>query len=213
MRFPIAPQSPNRKTLAWLLASYARDGLARVEATGDAESLEAVRSALEEALGIRFEGEKGARFFRSTLVQTLFYGIFSAWVLWARQSPSPTGNFDWRTAVWHLRVPVLRALFQQTFRSRSAATAGPRGGAGTGHPPRSTGWTGPPSLPASTRARLYPISTSRSSRPSIPSLRKQLGVWYTPTDVVRYMVARVDKALKDDLGIADGLAGRECLRA
>ena len=101
------------RDLAWLLASYARDGLARVEAAGDAESLKAVRSALEEALGIRFEGEKGARFFRSTLVQTLFYGVFSAWVLWARQSPSPTGGFDWHTAVWHLRAPVLRALFQQ----------------------------------------------------------------------------------------------------
>ena len=99
--------------LAWLLASYARDGLARVEAAGDAPSLAAVRSALEEALGIRFEGESGARFFRSTLVQTLFYGVFSAWVLWARQLPSATGPFDWRTAVWHLRAPVLQALFQQ----------------------------------------------------------------------------------------------------
>ena len=40
-----------------------------------------------------------------------------------------------------------------------------------------------------------------------PQLRKQLGVWYTPPEVVRYMVARVDRALKDDLGIEDGLAG------
>ena len=39
-----------------------------------------------------------------------------------------------------------------------------------------------------------------------PQLRKQLGVWYTPAEVVRYMVARVDKALKDDLGIPEGLA-------
>ena len=39
-----------------------------------------------------------------------------------------------------------------------------------------------------------------------PDLRKQLGVWYTPAEVVRYMVARVDKALKNDLGIPDGLA-------
>ena len=39
-----------------------------------------------------------------------------------------------------------------------------------------------------------------------PALRKQLGVWYTPAEVVRYMVARVDRALKDDMGIADGLA-------
>ena len=112
------------KDLAWLLASYARDGLARVEAAGDAPSLTAVRSALEEALGVRFEGEKGARFFHSTLVQTLFYGIFSAWVLWSRTDTasedrplfsggSGPARFDWRTAVWHLRAPVLRALFQQ----------------------------------------------------------------------------------------------------
>ena len=72
-----------------------------------------MRSALEEALGVRFEGERGAAFFRSTLVQTLFYAVFSAWVLWARQTPAPNGPFDWRTAVWHLRASVLRALFQQ----------------------------------------------------------------------------------------------------
>ena len=39
-----------------------------------------------------------------------------------------------------------------------------------------------------------------------PDLRKKLGVWYTPPEVVRYMVSRVDRALKDDLGIVDGLA-------
>ena len=82
------------KDLAWLLASYARDGLARVEAAGDAPSLAAVRSALEQALGVRFEGERGAAFFRSTLVQTLFYGVFSAWVLWARQMPPSTGSIQ-----------------------------------------------------------------------------------------------------------------------
>ena len=43
------------KDLAWLLASYARDGLARVEAAGGAPQLAAVRLALENALGIRFE--------------------------------------------------------------------------------------------------------------------------------------------------------------
>ena len=97
------------KDVAWLLASYARDGLARVEAAGDASALAVVRQALEDALGVRFEGEKGARFFHSTLVQTLFYGVFSAWVLWARAgagsgggappSGADTAKFDWRTAV------------------------------------------------------------------------------------------------------------------
>ncbi len=39
-----------------------------------------------------------------------------------------------------------------------------------------------------------------------PDVRKQLGVWYTPPEVVDYMVARVDAALREELGVADGLA-------
>ena len=88
------------RDVAWLLASYARDGLARVERAGDnAPSLATLRSALEESLGVRFEGQRGAAFFRSTLVQTLFYGVFSAWALWARQSPPPTTPFNWHEAI------------------------------------------------------------------------------------------------------------------
>ena len=193
------------KDLAWLLASYARDGLARVETAGDSRSLEAVRSALEEALGIRFEGEKGARFFHSTLVQTLFYGVFSAWVLWARQSPSPTGGFDWHTAVWHLRAPVLRALFQQLSdpgRLQPLDLV------------EVLDWTSA-ALDRVDRPAFFARFNEGEAVPYFyepflaafdPGLRKQLGVWYTPTEVVRYMVARVDKALKDDLGISDGLA-------
>jgi predicted helicase len=39
-----------------------------------------------------------------------------------------------------------------------------------------------------------------------PDLRKELGVWYTPPEVVRYMVMRVHRALQDDLGLPLGLA-------
>ena len=193
------------KDLAWLLASYARDGLARVQAAGDAPSLAAVRSALEEALGVRFEGKKGVRFFHSTLVQTLFYGIFSAWVLWARQRPVPTGRFDWRTAVWHLRAPVLRALFQQLSDPGRLQPLGLV---------EVLDWTAA-ALDRVDRPAFFARFNEGEAVPYFyepfleafdPALRKQLGVWYTPTEVVRYMVARVDKALKDDLGIADGLA-------
>jgi len=45
---------------------------------------------------MKFTGEKGEHFFRSTLIQTLFYGIFSAWVLWHRESPDRTDPFNWR---------------------------------------------------------------------------------------------------------------------
>ena len=62
---------------------------------------------------MKFEGDRSAAFFRSTLVQTLFYGIFPAWVLWALQSPSPKGPFNWHDAVWHLRPPGDPGLFQK----------------------------------------------------------------------------------------------------
>ena len=193
------------KDLAWLLASYARDGLARVEAADDSPALAAVRSALEEALGVRFEGEKGARFFHSTLVQTLFYGIFSAWVLWARQSSAPASSFDWRTAVWHLRAPVLRALFQQLSDPGRLQPLGLV---------EVLDWTAA-ALDRVDRPAFFARFSEGEAVPYFyepfleafdPALRKQLGVWYTPIEVVRYMVARVDKALKDDLGIPDGLA-------
>ncbi len=191
--------------LAWLLASYARDGLARVEAAGDAPSLGAVRSALEEALGVRFEGDKGARFFHSTLVQTLFYGVFSAWVLWARQRPSPTGKFNWHESVWHLRAPVLQALFQQLSQPGRLQPLGLV---------EILDWTAA-ALDRVDRTAFFARFNEGEAVPYFyepflqefdPALRKQLGVWYTPTEVVRYMVARVDKALKDDLYIPDGLA-------
>jgi hypothetical protein len=62
----------NPKDVAFFLASYARDARARVEGAGNLPALAAIRTALEEALGMKFEAEKGEHFFRSTLVQTLF---------------------------------------------------------------------------------------------------------------------------------------------
>ena len=192
------------RDLAWLLASHARDALARVEAAGDAPSLAAVRAALEEALGVRFEGERGARFFRSTLVQTLFYGVFSAWVLWARQAPRPD-RFDWRTAVWYLRVPVLRTLFQQISDPGRLQPLGLV---------EVLDWTSTALDRVDGDAFFARFNEGEAVtyfyEPFLeafdPELRKQLGVWYTPAEVVRYMVARVDKALQNDLGIDDGLA-------
>ena len=39
-----------------------------------------------------------------------------------------------------------------------------------------------------------------------PELRKELGVWYTPEEIVQYQVERVDAVLRAELGLADGLA-------
>ena len=194
------------RNVAWLLASYARDGLARVERAGDATSLTTLRQALEDSLGVKFEGDRGAAFFRSTLVQTLFYGVFSAWVLWSRQTPPPSGAFDWHGAVWHLRAPVLRGLFQQLSDPGKLQPLGLV---------EVLDWTGS-ALNRVERDAFFARFGEGEAVPYFyepflqafdPDLRKQLGVWYTPAEVVRYMVARVDQALKDDLGIPDGLAG------
>ncbi len=194
------------KDLAWLLASYARDGLSRVEridAGGDA--LAALRGALEEGLGVRFEGERGTRFFHSTLVQTLFYGVFSAWVLWARQPTRQTDAFNWREAVWHLRAPVLAALFQEVAAPNRLQLF---------DLVEVLDWTAA-ALDRVDREAFFARFNEGEAVPYFyepfleafdPALRKQLGVWYTPNEVVRYMIARVDKALKDDLEIAEGLA-------
>ena len=203
------------KDLAWLLASYARDGLARIESAGNTTALVTVREALEESLGVQFKGEKGERFFHSTLVQTLFYGLFSAWVLWSRventisrpllEVAESTARFRWREAVWHLRVPVLQALFQQLTQPGRLQPLGLV---------EVLDWT-EAALNRVNRNLFFGRFAEGEAVPYFyepflaefdPKLRKQLGVWYTPIEVVRYMVARVDRALKDDLGIAEGLA-------
>ena len=191
--------------VAAILASYARDALTRVEST-DLPALTNVRAALEEALGVTFEGRKGDHFFRSTLVQTLFYGIFSAWVLWSKgQRPDDTGvRFDWRAAGWTLNVPVIGFLFDQVAS------------------PRRLGsllldvltWAGDV-LNRIDRTTFFERFQEEHAvqyfyEPFLqefdPELRRELGVWYTPTEIVRYMVQRVDTALREELGIATGPA-------
>jgi hypothetical protein len=193
------------RDVAWFLASYARDALARVDAAGDLPALKTVRSALEDALGITFDEEKGDHFFRSTLVQTLFYGLFSAWVIWARATPRNPPRFDWRSAGWSLHVPFIQTLFQQLTAPQHIKQL---------DLVEVLDWTGNTLNRIDVAEFLTRFDQGEAVQyfyePFLeafdPKLRKQFGVWYTPAEIVEYMVARVDRALKDELGIADGLA-------
>lgn len=193
------------KDVAWFLASYARDALQRVDEAGNLPALANVRTSLEQALGVTFEADKGDHFFRSTLVQTLFYGVFSAWVLWAREVPRSSPKFDWKLATWHLKVPFIRTLFQQIASPTHL------------QPLRLVevlDWTAATLNRVDTAEFFKRFNDADAVQffyePFLeafdPELRKDLGVWYTPNEVVTYMVARVDKALRDDLDIEDGLA-------
>jgi hypothetical protein len=218
--------------VAWVLAYYAREAKARIEIQSELPALANIRHALEQALGLKFEGDKGEHFFRSSLVQTLFYGIFSAWVLWSKEQANkkegtrkkginenrvphvspplrdvgePTTKFDWRLAQWSLRVPMIRVLFEQI------ATPGHLGQLDL---IEVLDWTAS-ALNRVDRTEFFSRFQEHEAvqyfyEPFLeafdPELRKELGVWYTPIEIVKYMVARVHTVLREELNLEDGLA-------
>lgn len=205
-------------------------------ARAEVDALANIKTMLEEALGLKFEGEKGDHFFRSTLVQTLFYGIFSAWVLWSKErkiAPNgttaahasrstghlaepavtyrtpmkrgPVSAFDWRLTQYYLRVPVLRKLFHEIADPGMLEAL---------KLSEVLEW----SAAALNRVQSSEFFSKFEEEHAVqyfyepfleafdPELRKELGVWYTPREIVEYMVARVDTVLRTELDIADGLA-------
>jgi hypothetical protein len=191
--------------LAWFLAAYARAALKRVENAGDMQTLATLRSALEEALGLRFEGENGDHFFRSALVQTLFYGVFASWVFWSEQQPEQTANrFTWRQAQYTLSVPMVRVLFQQLATPAYLPVG----------LDEILDWTDDVFARIDRKLFFQRFEAAEAVQyfyePFLqaydPELRRELGVWYTPSEVVHYMVDRVDQALRAQLGLPLGLA-------
>jgi hypothetical protein len=190
--------------LAAFLASYAREARARIE-IAPMGTLEPVKKALSEALGIHFEGEKGIHFFQSTLIQTLFYGIFSAWVLWHEEHPKSGDRFQWRLASQHLGLPILRTLFNNVADSRKIRALDLE---------EVLDW----SEECLTRVDRASFFTHYNMGDAVqyfyepflaefdPELRKAFGVWYTPPEIVRYMVSSVDAALRENFNLPDGLA-------
>jgi len=192
--------------LAWFLASYAREALARINGKRF-PSLDSVRKGLEEALGVCFEGPKGDHFFHSTLVQTLFYGMFSAWVIWCRGAAgrAAKARFNWHETGWLLRVPMIKALFMDVAQPQRLEGPGLD---------EVLGWAAGALNRVERKAFFERFEEEHAVQyfyePFLeafdPDLRKELGVWYTPPEIVKYMVARVDTVLREELGIADGLA-------
>jgi hypothetical protein len=195
--------------LAWFLASYAREARARVEAAADFPGLALLRKGLEETLGMKFEGDKGEHFFRATLVQTIFYGIFSSWVIWARdQGGHAGGPFDWHSAAWNLNVPMIAGLFEQIATPQRLKPLGVD---------EVLDWAAM-ALNRVDRAAFFCRFEQEHAvqyfyEPFLkaydPDLRKELGVWFTPPEIVRYQVERVDRVLREELGLADGLADEQ----
>src|SRR5262249_40085216 len=95
--------------LAKVLARQARDAK-----DGLPEDLRPVKPLLDDyrqALGLAFDidDERGGRFFRSSLVQTAFYSLFAAWVLWDKTADKKA-RFEIDDAHAYLPIPFLDAL-------------------------------------------------------------------------------------------------------
>ncbi|MCW8306610.1 N-6 DNA methylase [Acidiphilium sp. PA] len=189
--------------LAFFLASYARDSLALLDERAALPALASLRQSMEQTLELSFDAKEGEHLFRSTLVQTLFYGLFSAWIVEARAGRA--GRFDWRSAQWSLTVPIARFLFQQVATPEALAPLGI-----VGLLDAAAGALARVDKPAFFTAFRETEAVQYFYEPFLeyfdPQLRRDLGVWYTPPEIVTYMVERVDRLLRSELGIADGLA-------
>ena len=137
---------------------------------------------MEQALGLHFQGDEGAAFFRSSLVQTLFYGLFSGWMLW-RQNRRNGDRFDWKGASEYLALPLIGDLYEEIARPRRLADLGLR---------EPLEWA-TASLNRVVEEEFFQrFQTDHAItlfyEPFLqafdPELRKELGVWYTPPEIV-----------------------------
>ena len=188
--------------LAEALARYARETLRRLESQPP-QALAGLRKALSDSLGLQFTGADGEHFFRSSLVQTLFYGLFSAWV--ACNQRGHCEDFRWKDAGDYLGLPLLRELFEEIAKPSQLERLDIRKPLEWAEATlKRTVWDEFSKVFNETDAVNYFYEPFLEAFD--PDLRRDLGVWYTPREIVRYMVARVDTVLREELGIADGLA-------
>lgn len=198
--------------LAKILARQARD--AKDALPGDLKPLKPLLDDYHQALGLAFDidDEKGARFFRSSLVQSVFYALFAAWILWDKKADADAA-FDIDDAHSFLPIPFLDALLHdirhparmkhlglEPYLARAIATLN------RVDRPLFRGRMTFPAIDGETSTAAITYFYEPFLEAFDPKLREDLGVWYTPPEVVRYQVRRIHYLLKTELGRPRGLA-------
>lgn len=198
--------------LAKILARQARD--AKDALPDDLKPLKPLLDDYRQALGLAFDvdDEKGARFFRSSLVQSVFYALFAAWILWDKKADDDA-PFDIDDAHSFLPIPFLDALLHDIRHPSRMKHLGLEP-----HLARAIATLNRVDRPLFRGRMTFPTIDGESSIAAItyfyepfleafdPKLREDLGVWYTPPEIVRYQVRRVHFLLKTELGRPRGLA-------
>ena len=206
---PIAEAS----SLALILAHQARRAKEALPAT-----FEAVAGLLEDyrtALGLTFDTREGSEFFRSSLIQTAFYSLFAGWTLWHRANDGTA--FEWDRIDRYLKIPFLGKLFYEFRHPDRLAELGlaphlDRAVATLGRVDRSVFFNRFSYSTLDAGATAPATAITYFYEPFLeafdPDLRKELGVWYTPPEVVQYQVRKIDRLLRDHLNCPHGFADK-----
>jgi len=186
----------NPATVARLLAFHAGSMRTAIDAGGDSAVLLApISAALREGLQIDVPRD----LLVPTVVQTLVYGLFAAWL----ESDEP-GEFNWMNTAYSLTVPVFADVLHAALRPQLVRASGL-----TTHLEsiaRVLAWTDRSAFAAQFDGDAIQYFYEPFLAAFDQGLRGSLGVWYTPREVADYQVARVDHHLKHDLGLEAGLA-------
>jgi hypothetical protein len=201
--------------LAKILARQARN--AKSDLPDDLKPVAPLLDDYRQALGLSFDvaDDRGDRFFRSSLVQTLFYSLFAAWILWDRTA-TPDAPFDADDAHNYLRIPFLNALLHDIRHPARMKYLGLEK-----HLDRAVATLNRVDRKLFRSRMNFPTIDEQTTTAAItyfyepflesfdPQLREDLGVWYTPPEVVRYQVRRIHYLLKSELNRPRGLADPE----
>ncbi len=203
-------------TLATILAQQAREAKTDLPVRFDA-----VAGLLQDyglALGLSFDGEDGLEFFRSSLIQTAFYGLFAGWTVWHLRDDQT--EFEWERLERYLEIPFLGKLFYEfrhpdRLEELHLATHLDRATETLRRVDRNAFFLrffeADPGVAGDDRLQhVVGAAITYFYEPFLeafdPDLRKQLGVWYTPPEIIRYQVERIDQLLRSELGVSRGLA-------
>jgi len=183
------------KRVANLLAYHARCMRDAIKDAGDPdEMLTSLRSALHDGLHIDISGEHLV----PTIVQTLVYGVFAAWL----ETDEP-GSFDWMQTSYRSAVPVFAEILHEALRPsllrQCDLVPHLKSVEGVLH------WTDREAFTAQFDGDAIQYFYEPFLAEFDATLRGDLGVWYTPREIADYQVARSHHHLVTDLGMVDGL--------
>lgn len=182
--------------VARLLAYHARHMRDAIAGTGNVDALLApISAALRQGLQIDLPSDPLV----PTVVQTLVYGLFAAWL----ETDEP-GEFDWMDTAYRLEVPVFADVLHAALRPQLVRAS--RLTAHLESIARVLAWTDRDAFAARFDGDAIEYFYEPFLAEFDPVLRGKLGVWYTPREIADYQVTRADHHLKQELGLPAGLA-------